>query len=122
MAGALFTLFMLFGNQLVALITNLPDVRAEASVFLVFAAATALTGVVAFQMDGVYIGATWSREMSVWMVFSFVLYILSWQFLSIFGNTGLWIALHIFLAARGVTLGARLPRNVRRTFQAAQGS
>ncbi|MCB1972755.1 MAG: MATE family efflux transporter, partial [Geminicoccaceae bacterium] len=54
MALALFGVFWLFGHALIDLITTLEPVREEAYRWLIFAAATALTGVVAFQMDGVY--------------------------------------------------------------------
>ena len=116
MAMGLTTLLWVFGDRLIDLITTLEPVRAEAQAYLVFAALTAVTGVLAFQMDGVFIGATWSREMSLMMVLSLVVYLISWHFLKPLENTGLWIALHIFLGVRGLTLSARLPVKVRQTF------
>lgn len=115
-AGALSAIFWWFGDALIGLITTLAPVRAEAESYLIFAALTAVTGVLAFQMDGVFIGATWSREMSMMMVISMIIYLLAWQILAPFGNTGLWICLHIFLIARGVTLTLRLPRKTRFEF------
>jgi Na+-driven multidrug efflux pump len=117
MAGALSLLFLVAGEALVALVTTLPDVRDEARHYLWLAALTPLTGVVAFQMDGVYIGATWSRDMSRMMLLSFAVYIAAWAVLMpMFGNTGLWLSLHAFLLCRGVTLSALIPAKMRQAF------
>lgn len=116
MAGVLFLFLWTFGKPLIDLITTLEPVRNEAYSFLFLAALTAVTGVLAFQMDGVFIGATWSREMSLMMVLSLVIYLISWQLLMDFGNTGLWISLHIFLIVRGVSLLIRLPIKVGKAF------
>lgn len=116
MAVLLTSAFLIFGDRLIDLITTLPEVRQLAYSFMPFAALTALTGVLAFQMDGVYIGATWSREMSVMMVLSFLLYLCAWWLLKDLENTGLWLALHVFLSARGITLALRLPIRARQAF------
>lgn len=110
-------IYLLFGEALIALITTAPEVREAAEAFLPWAAFTAVSGVLAFQMDGVFIGATWSRDMRNMMLLSFVLYVASIFVLgAAFGNQGLWIALHIFLVARGITLIAVLPRRARQAF------
>jgi len=117
MAGGLSLLFLVAGNAIVDLVTTLEPVRQEARHYLWLAALTPLTGVVAFQMDGVYIGATWSRDMSRMMLLSFAVYIAAWALLTpAFGNTGLWLALHVFLLCRGITLSALVPSRMRRAF------
>ena len=55
--------------------TTAEAVRAEARHYLVWAAMTALAGVLAFQLDGVFIGATWSRDMRNMMVLSLALFV-----------------------------------------------
>ncbi|MGB7335359.1 MAG: MATE family efflux transporter [Salaquimonas sp.] len=107
----------IFGEQLINLITTLQPVREVAYAYLAFAALTAVTGVLAFQMDGIFIGATWSREMSLMMVLSLVVYLIAWQFLKPYENVGLWLSLHIFLMIRGFSLSARLPVKARQTFK-----
>lgn len=119
LAVVLCAVFLLAGETLIATITTLESVQREAGQYLVLAALASLTGVLAFQMDGVYIGATWSREMSTMMVISFVVYLLAWWLLQPLGNTGLWLALHVFFLVRGITLSARLPLNIRRDFDQA---
>lgn len=116
MAITLTVLLWFFGDHLINAITTLEPVRVEAYDYLAFAALTAVTGVLAFQMDGVFIGATWSREMSLMMLLSLAVYLLAWQFLQPMGNAGLWIALHIFLGIRGIALLALLPRKTRQAF------
>jgi Na+-driven multidrug efflux pump len=105
------------GEPIIALMTTNPDVRAEAATYLVYAAMTPLAGVLAFQMDGVFIGATWSREMRNMMLASLAVFVaLLLLLVPAFGNHGLWLALIVFLGARGVTLLARLRPLTRRTF------
>jgi MATE family multidrug resistance protein len=117
MAAGLSLVFLLAGGFIVDLVTTLEPVRMEARQYLWLAALTPLTGVIAFQMDGVYIGATWSRDMSRMMLLSFAVYIAAWAVLTpSLGNTGLWLALHVFLLCRGVTLSALVPSRMRRSF------
>jgi MATE family multidrug resistance protein len=62
---AAFTTLVLLaiGNPLIDFLNTVPGVRAEAYARLPWAALTALSGFLAFHMDGVYIGATWSHAM-----------------------------------------------------------
>ena len=104
-------------TNLVAIVTTAEDVRAEAARYLPWAAFTAVSGVLAFQMDGVFIGATWSRDMRNMMLLSFALFVAALFLLSAwFGNHGLWAALHIFLIARGLSLLSIMPRRARAAF------
>ncbi|WP_322988084.1 MATE family efflux transporter [Hoeflea sp.] len=120
LAGFTTAFFLFFGADVVALMTTLETVRSEADLYLFWAALTALSGVLAFQMDGVFIGATWSRDMRNMMLVSLVLFIgLSLALSAIWGNLGLWIAFNIFLALRGFTLLALLPRRMDQAFPAA---
>lgn len=110
------------GEALVAFLTTDEAVRAEAGDYLLFASLTPLIGALAFIMDGVYIGATWSRTMRDMMVLSFVVFAAGAMALTAaFGNTGLWIALLIFLGARGFSLLALLPRRRDEAFAAIAG-
>jgi Na+-driven multidrug efflux pump len=102
---------------LVALITTSQDVRDVADVYLPWAALTPLSGVLAFQMDGVFIGATWSRDMRNMMLLSFLAFSAALLTLApSLGNHGLWAALHVFLLVRGFSLLTILSRRVRTAF------
>jgi Na+-driven multidrug efflux pump len=68
-------------------------------------------------MDGVFIGATWSRDMRNMMLFSFAVYLVVLIGLGKgFGNIGLWAALHVFLIVRGLSLLSVLPARIRAAF------
>jgi len=117
LAGVASVVVLLFGEGLIRLVTTAEAVRAEAAAYLPWAAFTALSGVMAFQMDGVFIGATWSRDMRNMMLLSFAAFVASLAVLGhFFGNHGLWAALHVFLIVRGLSLLSIVPRNVRATF------
>jgi MATE family multidrug resistance protein len=76
-----------------------------------------LAGTLAYQMDGVFIGATWSAEMRNMMLLSVAIYLAVWFVLEpTLGITGLWIALLIFLGVRGVTLLAMTRRKADAVF------
>ncbi|WP_137389296.1 MATE family efflux transporter [Rhodoligotrophos defluvii] len=109
--------FLAFGSTFIELMTTSAGVQLEAKRLLVWGALTTLTGVLAFQMDGVFIGATWSRDMRNMMLLSFAVYVALLLGLGhLFGNAGLWAALHGFLLARGVTLLAILPSRRKAAF------
>lgn len=114
-------LFLVFGTDIIALLTTTESVRAEAASYLPWAAMTAVTGALAFQMDGVYIGATWSRAMRNMMLAAFVGYLAALAVLvPLFGNHGLWLSLNLFLAFRGIFLAARVPKLASQIFRSVQ--
>lgn len=117
LAIAMTAIFLLFGSDLVASIIKSESVREVADIFLPWAALISISGVLAFQMDGIFIGATWSRDMRNMMLMSFAVYVACLVVLTTyFGNHGLWAALHIFLIVRGLGLAAILPRRARQAF------
>lgn len=117
MAGMVGLFFIAFGQPMIRMLTTSPQVQETAATYLPWAALTGLTGALAFQMDGVFIGATWSREMRNMMVISFVIYCLSLAVtVPILGNHGLWLSLNLFLLMRGFFLAAMVPRKARQSF------
>ena len=117
MASVLALLFWTGGPWLIDIMTTEPDVRQLARSFLPFAAMTPIIGVLAFIMDGVFIGATWSRDMRNMMLASLLLYLATWWVLTpLYGNNGLWIAIWVFLAARGFSLWWISRRRIRESF------
>ncbi|MEM7462733.1 MAG: MATE family efflux transporter [Pseudomonadota bacterium] len=119
LAMMLFLTFYVTGGWLIDLMTTNEEVRSVARTFLILAALTPVTGFPAFQLDGIYIGATWTREMSCMMVVSFVIYLVSWfALLQSWDNVGLWLALHVLFLSRGLTLGIWLWPKMNQTFAA----
>ena len=110
-------LFAIGGPFAIDFMTSNAEVRAAARAYLPWAVATPLAGVLAFEMDGVFIGATWSRDMRNMMLASLVLYLAVWAWAEpAFGTHGLWLALIVFLSARGLSLAWRCRSRIRETF------
>lgn len=99
---------MLLGPYAIAGLTNLAEVRETAGRFLPYAALYVLLSFAAFQLDGIFIGATRTRAMrnaALLAVLSFL--VASWPLVGWVGNHGLWAAFIVFVVARAVALGIR---------------
>jgi MATE family multidrug resistance protein len=117
---AISALFLIGGGALIDLITTSTDVRAAARGDLVLAALAPLCGVLAYAFDGIFVGASWTRDMRNLMIAAFAIYLATFAALSGLGNHGLWLAFLTFLLARGLLQAARYPALVRSSFAFAQ--
>ncbi|MEK9724170.1 MAG: MATE family efflux transporter, partial [Rhodospirillaceae bacterium] len=107
--------YVLFGSAIVDLMTTVPEVRATAGHYIGWVIAMPLVSVWCFHLDGVFIGATWTRAMRDTMAVSALVYVLSVLVtVPAFGNHGLWFSFSVFFAARGITLALRYPGLERR--------
>jgi multidrug resistance protein, MATE family len=108
--------FALFGPWLIHAMTASEDVRQNAQHYLWFVVVSPLLAVFAFAYDGIFIGATWARDMRNLMVLSLLIFLVTWFGLRAFGNAGLWTALLVLYAARGGLQALRYPANLRASF------
>jgi multidrug resistance protein, MATE family len=115
-ALAVAVIFAVFGPGLIDLMTASQDVRHSARAYLWFVALSPLLAVFAFGYDGIFIGATWAREMRNLMMLSLVIFLAAWLMLRSFGNAGLWGALLVHYAARGGLQALRYPAMLRASF------
>jgi MATE family multidrug resistance protein len=113
---AVSAVFLSLGPGLIDIMTASLEVRRIARDYLPFVVVAPLLGVFAFAYDGVYIGATWARDMRNLMVLSLVIFFTAWLALRTFGNAGLWGALLVHYAARGGLEALRYPALLRRSF------
>ena len=113
-------IFALFGPSLIDVMTASQDVRQHARDYLWFVVLAPLPGVFAFAYDGIFIGATWAREMRNLMVLSLLIFLGSWFALRSFGNAGLWAAMLMLYAARGGLQALRYPAMLRASFRQAR--
>jgi MATE family multidrug resistance protein len=97
-------ILVLFGSTFIDILTVEPGVRSIARQFLPWAAMAPLVGVWAFQLDGIFIGATRSADMRNAMLMSAGIYLVAWYLLRPLANQGLWAALYVHYAARTFTL------------------
>jgi multidrug resistance protein, MATE family len=105
-----------FGPALIDIMTASADVRHGARDDLWFVVLAPLLAVFAFTFDGVYIGATWARDMRNLMILSLAIFFAAWLLLRPFGNAGLWGALLAHYAARGGLQALRYPALLRASF------
>ncbi|MCT8329621.1 MATE family efflux transporter [Albidovulum sediminis] len=105
-ALALGLFFWSAGPAIIDLMTTEPGVRTEARAYLAWAAAAPVIGIASWMFDGIFIGATRSREMRNSAAISVLVYAVAVVALWGFGNHGLWAALMVMNVTRAVTLGA----------------
>ena len=102
--------FALFGGSIIDLMAKAVEVQTEARSYLIYMVLAPLVGLAAWMLDGVFIGATRTRDMRNMMAVSLMVYVVAVMVLvPMIGNHGLWLALLISFVARGVTLGLRYP-------------
>lgn len=120
-AIAIAALYAVTGGAIVRLFTVVEEVRAVASAYLPWLVASPLISVWSFQLDGIFIGATRTAAMRNAMAVSLVVFLVgTWTLVPWLGNGGLWLALLIFMGARGLTLAAAYPRLERAVARGAE--
>ncbi len=116
--GLIFALLTwLLGPLLIDALTVNQEIRDTARTYLWWIVVAPVLGVGCYQLDGIFIGATQSRDLRNMMLISVAVFLVSWQYLTAtFGNHGLWASLMLFLVVRAVTLLARVPALMRERF------
>ncbi|EAM9430007.1 MATE family efflux transporter DinF [Salmonella enterica] len=98
------TVYALAGEHIVALLTSLPQIQLLADRYLLWQVVLPLVGVWCYLLDGMFIGATRAAEMRNSMAVAAGGFALTLFALPVLGNHGLWLALTVFLALRGLSL------------------
>ena len=110
-AALLAAAFWLAGPAIIDLMAKAPEVRAEARGYLGWIAVAPLIGIASWMFDGIFIGATLTREMRIAMLQSAAVYLVALLMLvPLAGNHGLWAALMLLNATRAVTMARYYPR------------
>lgn len=103
--------FWFAGPWIIDTMTTAPEVRLAARDYLIWLAFAPSIAIASWMFDGIYIGATWTREMRNAMLQTVLIYIVALALLvPAYGNHGLWAALMVLNVARAVTLGLRYPK------------
>ncbi|NLA67451.1 MAG: MATE family efflux transporter [Gammaproteobacteria bacterium] len=96
---------LLLGVPVLEALTSLPEVRASAAMHLPWAALYVLLSVAAFQLDGIFIGTTRTRDMRNAGLVSLAFFLpVAWLSAGAWGNHGLWAAFVVYVVARAVAL------------------
>jgi MATE family multidrug resistance protein len=102
-SGLFSVFFLVAGKPLIRLLTDLPEVVAIADDFLPWLTGLPMVAVWSYLYDGVFVGATRAREMrDIMLVSTFLIFLPGWYAFRFLDNHGLWLALTLFLASRGV--------------------
>lgn len=110
-SGLMSLVLLLGGSVFVHVLTSIPEVVARAHEILFILIVMPMISVFAFQMDGVFIGATMGRVMRNAMLVSFAVFIVVLLLIGDrFGLIGIWLAFLLFVAMRGVSLAWQLPK------------
>lgn len=102
--------FATLGPAIIDLMARNAAVQDTARLYLPWMVAAPLLGLASYMLDGIFIGATRTRDMRNMMALSLACYVLCVAaLLPAHGNHGLWAALLISFLARALTLGLRYP-------------
>jgi len=109
-AGLYTIVYASTGPLIIQALTGIDNVRNGASEFLVWLMISPIISVWSFLLDGIFIGATRTREMRNGMLISLAVFLAAVLVLKpSLGNHGLWLSLMLFMVARAITLGLYFP-------------
>lgn len=102
--GLLFMIvYAVGGESFLSLLTNEASVVSAASDYMPYAICIPACGMIGFIMDGVFIGATATRQMLVSMACAAAsFFIIHTSFVDAYANHALWTAFLTYLAVRGI--------------------
>lgn len=110
-ATTMSALLFVAAPAILRLFTNQIEVLNAAESLLPWLYVLPILSVWCYQLDGIFIGTTHSREMRNAMIISTPLFFgLTALLIPKLGNTGLWLAFSIFMVTRAVTLYCFYPR------------
>ena len=106
LAAIVLTLCFYFGSDfLIVLMTSSEELRENAQVYVYWVIVAPILAAPAFILDGIFIGATRTKDMRNCMIISFGIYcFVVWLLYEPFGYQGLWAALMVMFIVRAVTL------------------
>lgn len=100
-SGAFTVVYFVGGEELLGVLSDDHDVVSGAMEYLPWVIGIPLLSFTAFVWDGVFVGATATREMMVSMALSAAMFfgLYAWLYPHL-GNTGLWISFSVYLLSR----------------------
>ena len=108
----------LLGPYIIQILTKDPEVIASAKLYLPYCALTPLMGFAAWQLDGIFIGTTKTREMRNAGIAAVLIYLVIHHLIEpSLGGHGIWIAFLCYYIARALTLAVFYP-NIRKEMAA----
>ncbi len=96
--------FVVLGDHVVALISDIESVRATASIYLPWLALMPMVALWSYLFDGIFIGATRGKDMRNTMFLSALSFFGVYALASSLENHALWLAMMTFMGIRGLSL------------------
>ena len=105
-SGLIISILFFFTNNLVInLMSDINEIRELSSSYAVWLIILPVISSFCYQFDGIFIGASQTKELRNAMIFSVFSYLLiSILLIKILFNTGIWISLCIFMILRAISL------------------
>jgi MATE family multidrug resistance protein len=103
--GVAVLIYLLFSTPLLNLTAPDDAINRTAQTYFFWVVISPIVVGTAFQLDGIYIGATRSAALRNSMIVSGFFFAIGLYLLMPFGNHGLWAAFSLFMIARAITLG-----------------
>lgn len=114
MAAGISILYWLIGSGIIRLMTDIDAVAQVAGEYLIWVVLVPLLAVWSYQLDGIFIGMTRTRDMRNTVALAVLVYVgLVWLTTPVWGNHALWACMLAFLSLRGIFLGVLLFRLFR---------
>ncbi|MBC6411498.1 MAG: MATE family efflux transporter, partial [Hyphomonadaceae bacterium] len=110
-------IILLAGPWVIDILSIDPAVRDMGRIYLPYCALVPVFGFAAWQLDGIFIGTTRTREMRDAGIIAVLIYLAAHFVLQPgLGGTGIWVAFLIYYVARALTLAVYVP-SIRRSLQ-----
>jgi MATE family multidrug resistance protein len=105
-SGLIISIIFFFTNNLVInLMSDIDEIRKLSSSYVVWLIILPVISSFCYQFDGIFIGASQTKELRNAMIFSVFSYLLiSILLIKFLFNTGIWISLCIFMILRAISL------------------
>jgi len=104
-------IFFLLNQYAIQLMSNIDIIKNLSASYAFWLIIMPLISSFCYQLDGIFIGASQTKELRNAMIFSVLLYVITSLILANFlGNTGIWISLSLFMILRALSLYFYLDR------------
>ena len=104
-------IYFLINKFAIQLMTNIEVIKSLSSSYVVWLIIMPLISSFCYQFDGIFIGASQTKELRNAMVFSVFSYVvISLILVDLLGNTGIWISLCLFMILRALSLNCYLDK------------
>ena len=108
-------LFLIYAKEIINLITDIEFLRYLSYKYLLWVIIIPPIASFCYQLDGIFIGATQTKEMRNSMIISVAIYIILSTFLTQeLHNYGIWFSLLIFMILRASTLHLYFPKILKK--------